>query len=106
MGKRSRCVAAFRRSGSIVSRVSGAYRHDGITGLAGPPGARPAYLEQRSLLAILLIAGCAWIFLALADEVMEQESHAFDTAILLALRNPPTTPTRLDRAGWRSSGAT
>jgi undecaprenyl-diphosphatase len=49
--------------------------------------ARP-YLEQRGLLALLLIAGCAWIFVALADEVMEQENHAFDTAILLALRNP------------------
>lgn len=49
--------------------------------------ARP-YLERRGLVAILLIAGCAWIFAALADEVIEREGHALDTAILLALRDP------------------
>ena len=59
-----------------------------------PLGRLRPYLEQRTLIAIVLIAGCAWIFALVADEVMEGESHAFDTRLLLALRNPadPSDP--------------
>ena len=39
-------------------------------------------------MALLIVAACAWGFAELADEVVEGESHAFDTALLLALRNP------------------
>ena len=35
-----------------------------------------------------LFFGCGWAFLMLADEVAEGETHGFDTALLLALRDP------------------
>lgn len=45
--------------------------------------------HELSLLVVLgLIAFGAWGFAELADEVMEGETHAFDTAVLLALRSP------------------
>lgn len=45
-------------------------------------------IELRFLIALLLVAFCGWVFLALADEVLEGETHVFDRAILLALRTP------------------
>jgi undecaprenyl-diphosphatase len=45
-------------------------------------------LEQRTLAALLVVFGCGWAFLMLADEVAEGETHGFDTALLLALREP------------------
>ena len=43
---------------------------------------------------LLLVALCVWAFFGLADEVAEGETHAFDTRLLLALRNPadPSDP--------------
>lgn len=49
--------------------------------------ARP-YVEQRTLIVVLIVSACAWAFVELADEVMEGGSRAFDTAVLLALRDP------------------
>ena len=43
------------------------------------------------LAGICLIGGALWAFAELADEVEDGESHAFDKAILLALRNPSDT---------------
>lgn len=45
-------------------------------------------VELRTLAALGAVTGCLWIFVALADEVAEGGTHAFDTALLLALRNP------------------
>ncbi len=45
-----------------------------------------AYIELPALIAILLVAAGIWAFVGLAGEVFEGETHAFDTAILLALR--------------------
>ena len=47
-----------------------------------------SFLEPRALAALLVAALCAWAFFSLADEVAEGETHAFDTRVLLALRNP------------------
>lgn len=47
-----------------------------------------AAIEPRVLLVLLTVAGCVWAFVELADEVFEGGTDAFDTAILLALRNP------------------
>jgi undecaprenyl-diphosphatase len=44
--------------------------------------------ELAPLMAILISAGLAGSFLALASEVLEGETLGFDKAILLALRNP------------------
>jgi undecaprenyl-diphosphatase len=48
-------------------------------------------LELWMLAGICLIGGALWAFAELADEVEDGESHAFDKAILLALRNPSDT---------------
>ncbi|RFC46329.1 MAG: undecaprenyl-diphosphatase [Verrucomicrobia bacterium] len=40
------------------------------------------------LVALALIAGGTWAFVALADEVMEGDTQSLDERILLALRNP------------------
>jgi undecaprenyl-diphosphatase len=45
-------------------------------------------IEPRALIVLLLAALCIWAFIGLADEVAEGETHAFDTRVLLALRNP------------------
>jgi undecaprenyl-diphosphatase len=52
------------------------------------------FLERRILVALLVLSGFAWGFVQLADEVVEGETDAFDTALLLALRNPadPSDP--------------
>ena len=47
-----------------------------------------AAIEPRVLAVVLIVAGCVWAFIGLADEVAEGETHAFDAAILLALRSP------------------
>jgi undecaprenyl-diphosphatase len=49
--------------------------------------ARP-WLEHRALLVVVFISLCGWAFAQLADETREGETHAFDTAVLLALRSP------------------
>jgi undecaprenyl-diphosphatase len=51
------------------------------------PGTRTS-LEPRALVGLFVAALCAWGFFSLADEVTEGETHAFDTWLLLALRNP------------------
>jgi undecaprenyl-diphosphatase len=49
------------------------------------------FVEQRTLVTLLLLSGFAWAFIALADEVVEGETHAFDSALLLALRSAGDT---------------
>lgn len=44
--------------------------------------------ELAILTSLVLIGGGLWGFIELADEIAEQETHAFDEAILLALRSP------------------
>lgn len=49
--------------------------------------------EVRFLAPFAIIAGLLTIFIQLADEVMEGETHAFDTAVLLAFRtSDPSDP--------------
>ncbi|MEQ3626363.1 MAG: phosphatase PAP2 family protein [Celeribacter sp.] len=51
-------------------------------------------VEILSLTVLLLIAGALWAFVALASEMIEGDLHAFDEAVLLALRTPedPANP--------------
>lgn len=51
-------------------------------------------LETRTILALLVVAAAGWGFAELADDVMEGETRAFDSRILLAMRAPddPTNP--------------
>jgi len=44
--------------------------------------------EPLLILTVLLVAAAIWAFAALADEVVEGETHAFDEAVLLAMRTP------------------
>lgn len=45
-------------------------------------------IELRTLIVLGAVAGCLWVFIAIAEEVMEGETHVFDKTLLLALRNP------------------
>jgi undecaprenyl-diphosphatase len=51
-------------------------------------------LEAGTLVSLVALAGAALLFAEFVDEVFERESRAFDTAVLLALRNPldPSDP--------------
>ena len=51
-------------------------------------------LELRPLIGILLLGAAAWIFIELADEVVEGETIPFDETLLLAFRTSadPATP--------------
>lgn len=51
-------------------------------------------LELPILVALLLVVGGAWAFIAIADEVREGDTQKFDERVLLALRHPddPATP--------------
>lgn len=46
------------------------------------------WVERRLTRGVLLIGAAIWGFIALADEVIEGDTNAFDEAVLLALRNP------------------
>jgi undecaprenyl-diphosphatase len=50
--------------------------------------------EFRVLAVLSLVAAAIWGFAELAEEVLEGETHAFDQALLLGLRNPadPSDP--------------
>ena len=67
-----------------------------------PKAAMPARIvksEWAVLAAIAVMAGALWLFIALADEVMEGDTRVLDTAILLALRNP-ADPSQPWGPGW------
>jgi undecaprenyl-diphosphatase len=49
---------------------------------------RLGLLEIKTLLVALALAGAAWGFAELADEVGEGETRSFDEAVLLAMREP------------------
>jgi undecaprenyl-diphosphatase len=51
-------------------------------------------VETVTVLAVLCVAGGLWAFVALADEMIEGDLHAFDEAVFLALRAPgdPSNP--------------
>lgn len=56
---------------------------------------------------LISLAGCgffAWAFIALAGEVFEGETHGFDSAILLALRNPQNLADPIG-PGWLEESA-
>ena len=52
---------------------------------------RLGLLEIRTLLIVLLLAGAAWSFAKIAEEVGEGETRSVDEAVLLALREPGDT---------------
>lgn len=68
-------------------------------GGAGGQGTRNEGLAQRlrrhalrgALVPVLLLFGLGWGFVELADEVIEGGTHAFDTRLLLMMRNPADT---------------
>jgi undecaprenyl-diphosphatase len=55
--------------------------------------------EWPILLTLVLAAGAFWLFIALADEVVEGETAAIDRAILLMLRDP-SDPLLMAGPGW------
>ena len=65
-----------------------------MSGPAGaPPPASGRLLDRLgrspgALLVFGLIAAGAWLFIVLAEEVVEGETHALDLRLLLALRDP------------------
>jgi undecaprenyl-diphosphatase len=50
--------------------------------------ARTGLLEAAALISLLIIAGSAWIFAEIADEVLEGESQSFDEMVLQSMRQP------------------
>ncbi|WP_206352361.1 phosphatase PAP2 family protein [Tautonia rosea] len=47
-----------------------------------------AGMDRVVFLSIIAVVGGGWLFLAIADEVVEGESARFDEAVLLMFRNP------------------
>ncbi len=45
-------------------------------------------IESRVLILWIALAAAVWLFLSLADEVAEGDTHAIDRSVLLAVRNP------------------
>lgn len=56
-------------------------------------------IEPRLLTSLILLAGLVLLFAQITDEVFEQETHAFDKAILLALRSS-SDPTQMIGPAW------
>ncbi len=63
-----------------------AWTHRGLSVAAR--GLALARAEFVVLLTILIVAAGLWGFLTLAGEVREGDTKAFDSTVLLALRNP------------------
>jgi undecaprenyl-diphosphatase len=69
-------------------------------------------LRLNEIGPLLSLSACgffAWAFIAIADEVQEGETHAFDSTILLSLRNPqdladPLGPSWLEDAARDITG--
>jgi undecaprenyl-diphosphatase len=62
------------------------------------------HIELPLLIGILLLGVGLWLFVALADEVFEGDTHSIDEMILLAMRNPndhndPLGPPWLEEMG-------
>ena len=57
----------------------------------GDGGKRSFWREGMSLLVLAVIAGGIWLFVEIADEVVEGDTHHFDRIILLAMRDPSDT---------------
>jgi len=60
--------------------------------------------EIGPLMSLAVCGFSAWAFIALAGEVFEGETRAFDSAILLALRNPQDLADPIG-PGWVEEGA-
>lgn len=56
-------------------------------------------LEASTLVGIAVLGGLLWIFVALAEDVLEQEQDGFDTAIIKGLRAADDLATPLG-PGW------
>ena len=56
--------------------------------MARHPLTRKLSREWSVLAVALFLLGAIWAFLEIADEVQEGDTHQFDEAILLAMRNP------------------
>ncbi|MBM6593805.1 phosphatase PAP2 family protein [Microvirga pudoricolor] len=74
-----------------------------------PSTARTLWLRFRlnevgPLLSLLALAVCAWVFIELADYVTEGQTHEWDQAIMLALRNPQNPADPLG-PGWLEEAA-
>jgi undecaprenyl-diphosphatase len=67
--------------------MMGAFLHCGRL-LFGRLSSRLGRYELTILGSMLSVCGILWVFVWLADEVMEGNTHAFDQALLLALRMP------------------
>ncbi|MHC4556505.1 MAG: phosphatase PAP2 family protein [Planctomycetota bacterium] len=52
---------------------------------------KSVWREGISLLALVVITGGIWLFVEIADEVIEGDTHGFDKKILLAMRDPADT---------------
>jgi len=48
--------------------------------------------EWATYFALGIIASSIWVFVEIADEVIEGETHTFDEKILLSMRNPMSLP--------------
>jgi undecaprenyl-diphosphatase len=55
--------------------------------------------EPRAIGSLCVIAGCVWLFIQIADEVIEGETHAVDIRILRSLRSA-TDPEILQGPRW------
>ncbi|MBJ3774839.1 phosphatase PAP2 family protein [Acuticoccus sp. 2012] len=51
-------------------------------------GTLQRFTEFRALLIVLAVTGCGWLFIAIAEEVLEGDTHQLDSALLLGLRAP------------------
>jgi undecaprenyl-diphosphatase len=70
---------------------------------------RLARQEWRVLAVLLLIVAAIWVFVEVADEVVEGETHALDTRLILLLRTPgdpadPIGPRWLEEAARDFTG--
>jgi undecaprenyl-diphosphatase len=66
-------------------------------------------LRLNEIGPLLSFAGCgffAWAFVAVADEVREGETHALDSRLLMALRDPQNPANPLGPPGWRNRPGT
>lgn len=91
MGKKWQHRAPWNRVGDKVMTKTKRSSGRNSASANSPRDRKPIWREWITLFTFVVITGGIWLFAEIADEVVEGDTHHFDKAVLLAMRDPGDT---------------